>query len=121
MPQAAERFVFMRKIIALAPLFALASLSVPALAASTASASVSVPQPSCESGLSTTTCRSGAPNPPATVTWTLDGGAPFSGSHSLKFGCEPGLLDYVSFSYVLSGVTYVSGTASVLCQSAPYM
>ena len=109
----------MRRIIALAPLFALASLSVPALAAGTASASVTVAGPSCESGLSTSTCSSGAPNPPGTLTWTLDGSS-FSGSHGIKFGCEPGLVDNVSFSYVLNNVTYVSTTTRILCQSAPY-
>jgi hypothetical protein len=110
----------MRRLIGLIALAAAVPLAPIAVGATSAAASTTVAAPSClADGGSKVTCNESASPVGVTVTWYIYDPASVpqnyttTGGGGITWGCAGSLS--VHFSYVYSGVTYVSGTGRSVC------
>jgi len=121
----------MRGIPVLLATLASACLALPASAATAAPARVQIPAPMCDSGADAFDCwiaSSGVPAPTGNgYTWTVTSAyvtpdpKTFTGQPPwLDINCHfPGIYHF-SASYILSGVTYTSGTTTIACSNRPW-
>jgi len=115
-----EKGSHLRRLIGLIALAGTAALVPVAFGAASAAASVTVAAPSClADGGSKVDCDETVSPASVTVTWYIYDEASdpqnytTTGGRDIVWGCAGGLS--VHFSYVSSGVTYVSGTGHSVC------
>jgi hypothetical protein len=116
----ARKVPHMRRLI---PLLALAAIAVPfsiAASAESASASVAVPAPLCDGSTRSIVPCDEASSPAGTVvTWHVydEASTPqnftITGGNSVEIGCAGNL--HVYYTYVKSGVSYLSATGIGIC------
>jgi hypothetical protein len=114
-----EKGSHLRRLIGLVLVGAAAFVPV-AVGSTSAAASVTVPAPTCTAdGGSKVSCNESSSPVSVTVTWYIYDGASTpqnyttTSGRSLTWGCAGALT--VHFSYVNSGVTYVSGSGRSIC------
>jgi hypothetical protein len=117
--EGSEKGSHLRRLIGLA-LAGVAAFAPVAAGVTSAAASVTVPAPACTAdGGSKVTCDESSSPVSVTVTWYIYDEASIpqnyttTGGRSLTWGCAGALT--VHFSYVSSGVTYVSGNGKSIC------
>jgi hypothetical protein len=110
----------LRHLIGLIALAGVAAFVPVAVGATSAAASTAVAAPSClADGGSKVSCNESSSPVSVTVTWYIydEASTPqnytTTGGRELTWGCAGSLS--VHFSYVYSGVTYVSGTGRSVC------
>ncbi|MGD0063164.1 MAG: hypothetical protein ABSB76_06975 [Streptosporangiaceae bacterium] len=115
-----EKGAHVRRLIGLIALAGVAAFVPVAVGATSAAASVTVPAPSCiADGGSKVSCNESSSPVSVTVTWYIYDEASdpqnytTTGGRGITWGCAGALS--VHFSYVNSGVTYVSGTGKSVC------
>jgi|ERR1700722_1181076 len=114
-----EKGSHLRRLLGLA-LAAVAAFVPVAAGVTSAAASVTVPAPSCTAdGGSKVSCDESSSPVSVTVTWYIydEASTPqnytTTGGRGLTWGCAGTLI--VHFSYVSSGVTYLSGNGRSIC------
>jgi hypothetical protein len=115
-----EKGPHLRRLIGLTALAGVAAFVPVAVSATSAAASVTVAAPSCTAdGGSKVSCNEPTSPVSVTVTWYIYDAASdpqnytTTGGRDITWGCAGGLNVY--FSYVYSGVTYVSGSTHSIC------
>jgi hypothetical protein len=115
-----EKGPHLRRLISLIALAGTAALVPVAFGAASAAASVTVAAPTCTAdGGSKVSCDESTSPVSVTVTWYIYDEASdpqnytTTGGRGITWGCAGALS--VHFSYVYSGVTYVSGTGHSVC------
>jgi hypothetical protein len=115
-----EKGYHLRHLIGLIALAGVAAFVPVAVGATSAAASTAVAAPSClADGGSKVSCNESSSPVSVTVTWYIydEASTPqnytTTGGRELTWGCAGSLS--VHFSYVYSGVTYVSGTGRSVC------